>query len=57
MLTNDTVTEQYGSMKINYNIYHIDSYKYDSNVEDIISKNISDDDNILVTSYILMSWY
>ena len=44
-------------MEINYNIYHINPYKYDTNVEDNISKNISDDANILVTSYILMSRY
>ena len=42
-------------MEIKYNIYQINPYKYDTNVEDISSKHISDDDNILVTSYILMS--
>ena len=44
-------------MEIKYNIYHINPYKYDTNIEDIGSKNISDDFNILVTSYIIMSRY
>ena len=42
-------------MELKYNIYHINPYKYDTNVEDISSKTISDDVNILVTSYKLMS--
>ena len=44
-------------MEIKYNIYHIDPNKYDTNVEYTNSKNISDDVNILVTSYIIMSRY
>ena len=44
-------------MELKYNIYHNNPSKSDTNVEDISSKNISDDVNILVTSYILMSWY
>ena len=55
MFTNGTVTQQYGSMEIKYNIYQINLYKYDPNVEDISSKHMSDDVKILVTSYILMS--
>ena len=42
-------------MEIKYNIYHINTYKYDTNVEEISSKHMSDDVKILVTSYILMS--
>ena len=42
-------------MEIKYNIYQINPYKYDTIVEDNISKTNCDDDNILVTSYILMS--
>ena len=33
--TNDTVTLQYGRIKIGYNIRHIKPYKSDTNVEDI----------------------
>ena len=46
---------QYGVIKITHNILHIKSYKYDRNVEDINTKNMSEDVNIGITSYIILS--
>ena len=43
--TNGTVNLQYGTTIIRYNIHHIKLYKSDTSVEDISSKNISDDVN------------
>ena len=41
--TNVTVNLQCGVIQIKYNIRHIKPYKSDTNVEDISSKNMSDD--------------
>ena len=40
-----------------YNIRRINPYKFDTNVEDNNSENISDSVNIWLTSYVIMSWY
>ena len=45
--TNGTVNLKYGPTKIMYNMHWIKPYKYDTKVEDISSKNMSDDVNIL----------
>ena len=52
--TNWTVTLQYGSIKIRYNICCIKPYKSDTNVEDMNIENMHDDFNIWFTSYIIM---
>ena len=44
--TNGTVNLQCGPKTIRYNIYRINPYKSDTKVEDISSKNMSDDVNI-----------
>ena len=44
--TNFTVMLQYGVTQIKYNIRKIKPYKSDNKVEDINSKNMSDDVNI-----------
>ena len=44
--TNGTVDLQCGLTKIGYNIRQIKPYKYDTKVEDINSKNMSDDVSI-----------
>ena len=44
--TNGTVNLQYSPTKNRYNIRRIKTYKSDANVEDISSKNMSDDVNI-----------
>ena len=44
--TNGTVNIQYGLIKIRHNIRQINPYKSDTNVEDIIPKNMCDDVNI-----------
>ena len=44
--TNGTVCLQCGAKQITYNIHRINPYKYDTEVEDIRSKNMSDNVNI-----------
>ena len=44
--TNGTVNLQCGAIQMRYNICCINPYKSDTNVEDISSKNMSDDVNI-----------
>ena len=44
--TNGMVKFQCGATKIKYNICLIKPYKYDTKVDNFISKNISDDVNI-----------
>ena len=41
--TNGTVNIQYGPTKIRYNIRWINTYKYDTKVEDINPENMCDD--------------
>ena len=53
--TNVTVNSICGAVQVRYNIHHIKTYKFDTKVEDIGSKQISDNVNIRVTSYILLS--
>ena len=55
--TNGTVSLQCGAIKNMYNIYHINPYKSDTNVQDINPKNMCDNVKILFTSYIPMSRY
>ena len=52
--TNGTVKLQCGVIKITYNIRRIKPYKSDKNVEYMNPKNMCDDVNLLITSYILM---
>ena len=42
-LTNDTVSLKIGVTEIRYNINRIKPYKYDTKLEDISSKNMSND--------------
>ena len=44
--TNGTVTIQYGPIQTKHNILRIKPYKFDTNVEDINTKNMCDDFNI-----------
>ena len=52
---NGTVNLQCDVIQIKYNIRPIKPYKSDTNVEDINPKNMSDNVNILITRYILLS--
>ena len=53
--TNGTVNLKYGAIQVKYNTRRIKPYKPDANIEDINPKNMSDDINIGITSYILLS--
>ena len=44
--TNGMVTFQCGAIEIRHNIRHIKLYTYDTNIEDITTKNMYDDVNI-----------
>ena len=44
--THGTVNLKYGQTKVRCDIRQINPYKYDTNVDDISSKNMSRDDNI-----------
>ena len=53
--TNGTVDLKLGTVKIKYNIRCIEPYKSDTKVDNFSSKNMSDDVNIRVTGYIILS--
>ena len=52
---NSTVNLRCGMVQMKYNIRRINPYKYDTKVDGFSSNNMSDDVNILVTRYILLS--
>ena len=55
--TNGTVSLKCGGIEIRYNIRQIKPYKSDAKVKDINSKNMYDDVNMQITSYILLYTY